>query len=43
MFFCIIYDCLYYILDHLKISFMSINDDFLEVYFNLLDDKLRGP
>ena len=22
---------------------MSVNDDFLEVYFNLLDDEQRGP
>ena len=29
--------------DSFKISYMSVNDEFLEVYFNLLDDKLRGP
>ena len=38
-----IYSCSYYISDVLKISFMSVNDDFLEVYFNLLDDEQRGP
>ena len=40
---CNIYSCSYYISDVLKISFMSVNDDFLEVYFNLLDDEQRRP